>query len=235
MIPAALQLGQIYQELGQWQQAEALFRRVIAASPKLAEGHFALGWLFMEQGQFNPALTSLQKATRLDPQHGQAWLRLAQLYDHLQRPKQAGRAYQQATALLSAGSLHTLQAQRRLNILQPALPRRMGNSWAELLRQMSGPILICLLAALLDAGLRPWWIPLSSWLALLLASFGAFLWVSGNSLPQNPLLSALLAEEEQASSLLQQGLTILGMACWLLAFSLILLPINQPFPELPGP
>ena len=232
-VPALLTLGNIYQDRRRWSEAEALYRQILSTAPQASDGHFALGWLLMEQGQFKSAQSYLQKATKLDPEHGQAWLRLAQLYDQLGKKKQAARAYHQATNLLSSSSLENLRAQRRLNAIRPSTPQMMNDNWGELLRQMSGPVLICVLAALLDAGLRPWWVPLSGWLAIVLAIVGAFLWVSGSSLPRNPLIYALLGEEGSTTANLHFSLALIGAVCWLLAFGIIIYPINQPFPEIP--
>lgn len=234
-LTAMLALATIFQQLHRWDEAAPLFRKLLAAAPEAPESHFALGWFHMEQGQLKQAETHLRQATKLDPQHGQAWLRLAQLYDHLGRRKQAARAYQQAAHLLSTNTIDNMRAQRRLDVLTPALPTTIGSNWGELIRQMAGPIMLCGLAALLDAGLRPWWIPLTGWLAIFLAGLGAFLWVSGSSLPRNPLLQLLLGEPELASPTARQILTVVGLVCWFVAFGIILFPINQTFPEIPAP
>jgi hypothetical protein len=99
---------------------------------------------------------------------------------------------------------------------------------------MTGPMLLCGLAALMDAGLRPWWIPLTGWLALFLALVGAFLYVSGTDLPRNPLMQALAGEQGLTSDEAKIGLALIGAVLWLLAMLLILLPIGQSYPELPA-
>ncbi|NJN99290.1 MAG: hypothetical protein HC875_36950 [Anaerolineales bacterium] len=111
-------------------------------------------------------------------------MRLGQLYEGARRSQDAAQAYRRAAALLPVNSDEGRIAQQQLQALRPGLPQAMATGWGELLRQMTGPVVICLLAVLLDAGLRPWWISGSGWLALLLAPLGAFLWVSGTSLPQ---------------------------------------------------
>jgi tetratricopeptide (TPR) repeat protein len=232
-LPATLALGQIFQELRRWDEAKPLLQRLLANYPKAATAHFAMGWLLMEQGQLRAAFPYIQKTTQLNPQHGQAWLRLGQLQEQFKNPKQAARAYRQASLLLSHHSLDNLRAHQKLQVLEPGLPQMMRSNWGELLRQMTGPILICLLAALLDAGLRPWWIPLTGWVAILLSILGAFLWVSGSSLPQNPLMHQLLGPRGLASSELRFSATSLGLFCWLLALGLILLPLGRSFPEVP--
>jgi hypothetical protein len=108
----------------------------------------------------------------------------------------------------------------------------MATGWPELLRQMTGPIILCVLAALLDSGLRPWWIPLSGWFALMLAVTGTFLGVS-SGLPRNPLMQLLAGERGLVSSESKITAAIVGTILWLLALLLILLPLGQTYPELP--
>ncbi len=103
----------------------------------------------------------------------------------------------------------------------------------ELIRQLTGPIVICILAALLDAGLRPWWMPWTGWLAIFLAIVGAFLWVSGTSIPNNPVTRQLFGEQGNVSSELRLLMAIFGAVCWLFALGLILWPIGQSMPEFP--
>jgi hypothetical protein len=124
------------------------------------------------------------------------------------------------------------QAQEALARLNPGLPESMATGWPELIRQMTGPVILCLLAVLMDSGLRPWWIPLTGWLALLLAVVGAFLWVTGTDLPRNPLMQSL-AGQSNLSSEVKLALAGAGAFLWLLAMLLILLPLGQTYPEIP--
>ena len=92
--------------------------------------------------------------------------------------------------------------------------------------------LICVLAVLFDSGLRPWWIDFAGWLALLLAFVGAFLYVSGSSLPRNPLMQKIVGEQGLLAR--EKNIaTSTGAFLWLIAFGLVLMPINQTLPEIP--
>jgi tetratricopeptide (TPR) repeat protein len=227
-----LALGNIYQETRRWRSAEATYREALQMFPTSAQAHFALGWLLMEIQRPQDALPTIRKATELDPQHGMAWYRLAQLYEMSRQRGAATRAYKQAAVLLPEETLAAQKTHQRLARLEPYLPKRLATGWMELSRQSLGPILICVLAALLDAGLRPWWISWIGWGALLLGIVGAFLWISGTALPRNPVIRMLAGEQGLASAELRLGVAFFGGMCWLLAMLLILLPIGQSIPEI---
>lgn len=232
-IAATLALGEIFQQLRRWDEAQMLFQKALKLAPDQAEPHFTMGWLLMEQGQLQAAFPHLQKAVRLNPSHGPAWLRLAQLHDRFGHRRQAAQAYRQATALLPGSSLANLEARQRLHTLQPTMPLRHRSGSGEFMRQLTGPALTITIAVLMDAGLRPWWIPWDGWLALLLGLVGTFLWVGG-SMPQNPLITQLLSGPALESKETQLTLIIAGLTCWALALILIALPINQSLPVVPA-
>lgn len=228
-----LALGNIYQETRRWRSAEATYREALQMFPATAQAHFALGWLLMEIQRPQDALPYIRKATELDPQHGMAWYRLAQLYEMSRQRGPATQAYKKAAAVLPEEMLAAQKTHQRLAVLEPSLPKRLATGWMELSRQSLGPILICVLAALLDAGLRPWWITWIGWGALLLGIVGTFLWISGTALPRNPLIRLLIGEQGLASSELRLGVAFFGGMCWLLAMLIILLPLGQSIPEIP--
>lgn len=229
-----LRLGEAQLAAGRPDRAMRHFEQALAETPNSPELHYALAEFQRQRGEHQEAFTAYLKVTQLDPKHGLAWLRLGQLYEGARRSQDAGQAYRRAAALLPADSDEGHQVQQQLQVLRPGLPPAMATGWSELLRQMTGPVVICLLAVLLDAGLRPWWISWSGWLALLLAPLGAFLWVSGTSLPQNPLIRPLLGDDNAAVEL-RLPIAILGAGLWLLSFGLILLPLaGQSFPRPPS-
>jgi tetratricopeptide (TPR) repeat protein len=229
-----LHLGQAQIGLGREDRATVSLQRALKENPNATEVHYALGELLRQRGEIEDAYTHYLKVTRLDPRHGRAWLRLGQLYEQARRGQDALQAYQRAAKLLETGSVESRQVRRQLQALQPSLPEAMMTGWSELIRQMSGPVLVCLLAVLLDSGLRPWWIGWSGWLGLLLAVLGAFLWVSADSLPRNPLICQLVGHEGLETTDLRWPVAFLGLFCWILAFTLIVMPIGQSFPEPPN-
>jgi Flp pilus assembly protein TadD len=226
-----LALGKVLQQEGRWKRAEKVYKQALIITPKSSEPYFALGDLLMQRGRLREARNHLQRATKLYPQHGLAWARLGEIHEASGRQQPAIRAYQQAVKFLSPESLEWEQVQQRLNVLNPGLSASQARGWAEFIRETSGPILVCVLALLLDSGLRPWWISGMGWLALILAMLGAFLWVSGTSLPNNPLMRLLIGQQGLDKSELRILVASLGALFWLLAMGIILLPLGQFFPE----
>jgi small neutral amino acid transporter SnatA (MarC family) len=118
-------------------------------------------------------------------------------------------------------------------VLEPELPQILSTGWAEFVRQIAGPFMVCVVAVLLDAGLRPWWIPLPGWGALLVGFMGVVLWVSGISLPQNPVICRLVGKRGLTDSGSRIFSIVIGIFLFLLAMGIILYPINQSIPEVP--
>jgi tetratricopeptide (TPR) repeat protein len=233
-VAASLALGKIFHQLHHWKQAQAIYTQALAVTPDSPQLHFALGELWLELGRGRQALSHIQKVTQLDPRHGAAWLRLGQLYEASHKSRQAIQAYRRAATLLPPETVMRNQAQQGLEVLDPALPEMLASAWMELFRQMLGPILICILAVLLDAGLRPWWIPWTGWGALLLGTLGTFLWTSGASLPQNPVIQFLAGKQGLSSPTFRSSMTLLGGLFWLFSLGIVLLPLGQAYPELPS-
>ena len=233
LVEAALALGQLHQSQGALDEAWAALEGAIATTPDNAQLEYALGWLCMALDDPKPALEHISRATELDPTDGQAWLRLGQLHEFSNKRRQAVQAYEKAASLIPNSTVLGEQVRSRLAVLNPSLPSSMTHGWSELMRQMPGPMTLCLVAALLDAGLRPWWIGPSGWVALLLAAFGALLWASGTSSPQNPLILLIMGEEGLTSYTSRAVCGWFGVGCYFLALIIILLPIGQTIPTLP--
>jgi len=230
---ASLALGKILHRRQRWDEAQQVYKEALVHAPKSAELHFAFGLLQIDRGRAREALSQIRKVTRLDPKNGLAWWRLGQLYEVFYKSGQATRAYQQAASLLPSNTVAALKARQRLIALNPALPEVMAGSWAELVRQVAGPVLICVLAALFDAGLHPWWIPWSGWAALLLGGLGAFLWATGSMLPYNPLIRLIVGKQGVSSPSWRTSLAVFGGFCWLLGLGIIFYPLGQAYPEVP--
>jgi tetratricopeptide (TPR) repeat protein len=229
-----LRLGQSHLGLGRPDRATRSLQQALTQTPSSPEVHFILGELRRQQAASEAAFEHYQTVIRFDPNHGLAWLRTAEIFEQVGASKKAIQAYRRATRLLPANSTEYIQALAHLEKIEPKLPEAMATGWSELIRQMTGPILICIIAALFDAGLRPWWIPVTGWLALVLAPIGVFLFVSGSSLPRNPLLQMLVGKQGLTVKESRTMATIAGALLWLAAMALILLPINQAYPEVPA-
>jgi tetratricopeptide (TPR) repeat protein len=228
-----LHLGKAHLGADRPDRAWNSLQQALKENPKAAGVHFALGELSRQRGEREQAFNYYLTATQLDPQSGLAWFQLARIYRQARLPKEAIQAYRRAIKLLPPDSAEHRQIEEQLGQLNPGLPDRMATGWPELIRQMTGPVVLCLLAALLDSGLRPWWIPLSGWLALLLAISGAGLYVSGAELPRNPLIRLLAGERGLSSTELKISLAFVGAILWFLGMLLILLPLGQSYPEPP--
>jgi len=190
-----LHLGQAHLGRERPDRAMASLQRALEQTPNDPEIHFTLAEMMRRRAEREKAFDYYETVLRLDPKHGLAWLRVAGIYEQIGAKKEAIKAYRRAAKLLPPESEENIQARARLEQLEPKLPEAMATGWPELIRQITGPILICLMALLFDSGLRPWWIQLTGWLALGLAIFGAFLFVSGASLPRNPVMQWIAGKQ----------------------------------------
>ena len=76
-LTAYLALGKIFHESQRWRKGQAVYTQALAAFPKSAQAHFALGWLLMEWGRAKEARAYIRQATRLDSQHGACGLTMS--------------------------------------------------------------------------------------------------------------------------------------------------------------
>jgi tetratricopeptide (TPR) repeat protein len=219
-----LSLGKVYQRDGHWDKAEGVYKQALKVLPKSSESHLALGDLFMLRGQLGKARRHLQRAVNLNRHNGLAWARLGQFYDLTGNRSAAAPAYRHALKWLPDGQLEAQHAEARLQLLDPRQLSGARRGWSELIRRLLIAIFIPVLAALFNTG---WWPPLiegQEWPALGLALAGAFLWVSGASLPQNPLIRLLAGDQGLEDSSLSPLVALVGGVLWLAALALILLP-----------
>ena len=74
VVPGALNnLGLALQEQGRLAEAEAAFRRAIAADSRYAKARYNLGNVLRAQGRMAEAMASLRTALELQPEYPQAW------------------------------------------------------------------------------------------------------------------------------------------------------------------
>jgi tetratricopeptide (TPR) repeat protein len=224
-----LALGKVFQQEGNWEKAEQIYRQAQKVLPRSSGPHSALGDLFLQRGQPARARAHLQQATRLNPNDGLAFARLGQLYEASGKRKRAIRVYYKALQRLSPGLPEWKLVRERLQTLDPNMSARLAQGWSVLIQQLAGPILVTILAIFLDSGLRSWWVDGSVWLMLGLATFGAFLAISGASLPKNPVIRLLVGRKGLEGAPARIFVAMLGVFFWLLALGIILWPP----PELP--
>lgn len=233
-IETYLRLGQAFEKDKNFAEARKTYRRALAVDAEAGLAHLALGELLLARRNYDSAQKHLKLATKFEQRSGRAWALLGLLYDETEQLSSAVKAYEKAKRWLSPDLVEYKDVTERLEILSPDLPLGMNEGWPELIRQLSGPMLICVLALLLDSGLRPWWIHWTGCLAVPLAALGALFWVSGSSLPQNPIVTALTQSDiEFYHSELRPLVAAIGIIMWLAAMGLIFLPFGQSFPEFP--
>ena len=77
---AALMLGTVYMDLGQFDKAERALKQTLEINPKAANALFALGELYREQKQLEQAEKTLVQGLSIEPRSYQGHLNLARAY-----------------------------------------------------------------------------------------------------------------------------------------------------------
>ena len=96
-------LGYTYAEGGvHLEEAEKLVRAALQAKPD--SGHIldSLGWVYYKQGQYDKAVSELERAYRLMPEDGTVAEHLADAYSQQKRYREALRLYRRAQTLENA-------------------------------------------------------------------------------------------------------------------------------------
>jgi len=86
---ALVNLGTIYFNARNWQQAERYYRDALIADPEYALAHFDLANLYDERGERGKALDHYQNALRIAPHYADAHYNLALLYQGSNQPMKA--------------------------------------------------------------------------------------------------------------------------------------------------
>ncbi len=85
-------------EAGQWAEAQAVYRRILAERPDVAEAHYNLSGALKRQGKLEEAVAELGQAVTLRPGYAEAWNNLGLLLRQLNRTERAIAAFRQALA-----------------------------------------------------------------------------------------------------------------------------------------
>lgn len=96
---AFINLGALYNRLGQQDEAIATLRRALQLDPRRAEGYYNLGIAYRQKGMIDLAIQAYREATRLNPRMADAFLNLGNLLLEAERFQDAIAAYQQALAV----------------------------------------------------------------------------------------------------------------------------------------
>jgi tetratricopeptide (TPR) repeat protein len=91
--------GQYYQQ-GKIEMAYTIFTEILKHDPNFQEAHYNLGVMYIQSGDYQNALSELQKAVQLKPQDPDAQFALAGVYETLGQNNLAIEHYQNVLVLL---------------------------------------------------------------------------------------------------------------------------------------
>lgn len=95
-VQARYNLGKVYQEMKNWEEASSELQKVVAAEPKVAIYHYDLGWAYDELKRFQQAEEEYRKAIEIDPKIFRAHYRLATVLEGAEKPQEADAEYRKA-------------------------------------------------------------------------------------------------------------------------------------------
>lgn len=81
--------GFLLEELGEYPQAEAAFRRSTELSPALDRAWYGLGLVLIRLQRFDEAVAALKQNTKLQPMSPYGWYQLARVHVDRQEPDEA--------------------------------------------------------------------------------------------------------------------------------------------------
>ena len=88
-------LGDVYSDFNQYQEAAAAYRKFIEFNPKNSIGYYKLGSMYEELKDYDEAIQMYSKSIELDPKYGN-YFHLEYLYKHLNRYNEAVEMYRKA-------------------------------------------------------------------------------------------------------------------------------------------
>jgi len=94
-----MNLAQLYYSQGKLNDAEQLYRAVVAMEPEASDAHYSLGLLVAEQGDYRQAAVSLRNAAT-SGNNPRAWYNLAVLYQQSGESLESEKAYLKALELM---------------------------------------------------------------------------------------------------------------------------------------
>jgi tetratricopeptide (TPR) repeat protein len=97
LIPALINLGNLYYSRDQFIEAQALYERALLLAPDVYEAHFNLGNVHHDRGRLEDARECYAETVRLNPEYAEAHFYLAVTLEKLGRSSEAKphwRAYQ---------------------------------------------------------------------------------------------------------------------------------------------
>jgi tetratricopeptide (TPR) repeat protein len=115
-IAETLKIGVTHQQAGRLDEAERLYRQVLAASPAHAGAMHLLGLVALQRGRYQAAVQSITQAIGLDGRRVTFHVNLAKAYHQWGRLDEAARSYERALGVQPdhAEALNNLGAIRKL-------------------------------------------------------------------------------------------------------------------------
>lgn len=83
--------GFLLEEAGEWERAEAAFRRATELSPQLDRAWYGLGLVLIRLQRLDEAVAALKRNTQLQPMSPYGWYQLARVHVDRQEPEEARR------------------------------------------------------------------------------------------------------------------------------------------------
>lgn len=98
-VDVLMQRGLEYQQTENLEAARDAFDRAIAILPDYAEAWNRRAVLFFNDGKYDEAIADLESALIREPRHFGAWIGLAMIFESIERPEAALKAYDKALAI----------------------------------------------------------------------------------------------------------------------------------------
>ncbi len=96
---ASIGLGVLYQQKGQFGDAERMYRKALTREPEHPDALFRLGALYQSQSKWLEAADLFERSLKKKPEFSQTHNNLALVYDELRRHEEALKHYEEAVRL----------------------------------------------------------------------------------------------------------------------------------------
>ncbi|MEY4782144.1 MAG: hypothetical protein RIR41_79 [Pseudomonadota bacterium] len=113
-VDTLMQRGLEYQEKEELDAARDAFDKAIAILPEYAEGWNRRAVLFFNDGKYDEAIADLESAITYEPRHFGAWIGMAMIFESVDRPEAALKAYDKALEIHPLAQA-AVQGKRRLD------------------------------------------------------------------------------------------------------------------------